>query len=118
MNCPIDQNPLQGKQKYCSVACRKKASRVPDIADITIPAIEAFLPTGPEKYILSSSDLIWEESKAGYYNFSEKERLITCFVCATKVKTRLSAAKTCSPRCLNTLIQRLAGVRAQTEEAK
>lgn len=45
MNCPIDNKPLVGKQKYCSGACKMKASRNRNMEDQNVTLATVTSPT-------------------------------------------------------------------------
>jgi hypothetical protein len=112
MKCPQCDNQLEGRQTYCSSACRKKASRnkVVDAAIDLGQAIEQEkgalyrsrnggdwekLNSSVIPYKLSRVDQIHEDKYPGYHIFGEVEQEKVCS-CGQKFKTRLSLNRFCA----------------------
>jgi hypothetical protein len=118
--CPVDQTPLEGKQKYCSPTCRKKASRAFKDAGVPEETAEKMTENGdmvdpPEVPVIpvtsfSETDNLFNDYRPGYYVFAEEVRKLECHDCGKKFTTRLANLRFCSPDCQQRMLRRLTGM--------
>lgn len=137
-NCPICDKPLEGKQQYCSAACRKTASRQskeePELpkssGDASPPTSSSTAPSNPSPEpkpgepiakptsAFTTSDESFEAWNPGFYRFSEDNFHKVCNTCGMKFNSHLEMTRFCSPDCRDLLLRRLTGIKDEPERTR